>query len=298
MKIKKIIIFIIILVLIIILPTLIFFLSNLAFWPWNNYIFANSINKNLEKVFSKNELLKLKKADYYYRLGEYDKSLENYLKIDCKDDKVCFNLYHNIWNTYYKLSQNQIPDLEKISLLQKSLSYYSKALNIQFDQETKKNYDFVLEKLNELIKKTKEDSKQEEKPKQEESKSEEDKQENQDNKEQENKNDEESENKQTQENQNSENTNSWETQGNSQEQQNQTQIQPKWPSMKIDEEREDAKNKLSLEEQKQIENYIEWLKLDEQQNINLNKPQKSNDLFDILRDDFFFEWFDKNENWW
>lgn len=104
--------------------------------------------------------------------------------------------------------------------------------------------------------------------------------------------------KQTQENQNSENTNSLETQGKSQEQQNQTQIQPKWPSMKIDEEREDAKNKLSLEEQKQIEDYIEWLKLDEQQNINLNKPQKSNDLFDILRDDFFFEWFDKNENWW
>lgn len=152
MKIKNILYFLIIVIFIILLPSLIFYTSNLAFWPGNNYIFANNLNKKLEIFFKENNLLKLKKADFYYKLWEYEKALELYLQTDCKNEEKCFILYHNIWNTYYKLWELKEEKLKKITLWQKSLSFYLKALSIKKDDQTKKNYDFVLEKLQKLVK--------------------------------------------------------------------------------------------------------------------------------------------------
>lgn len=105
-----------------------------------------------------------------------------------------------------------------------------------------------------------------------------------------------------------------EKQENSQEQnknqeegkQEQEQIIPKWDSINIDENSQDAKNKLSKEEKQEIENYLKWLQEEEKQNIRLNKPKDEKTIFDIFSEDFFFkwfdnfffEWFDRNENDW
>lgn len=265
MKIKKIIIFLFILIFIILLPSLLFYVSNLAFWPGENYIFANNINKKLEKIFTKNDLLKLKKWDFYYKLWEYKDALEKYSQAKCLNNKTCFILNHNVWNTYYKLWEFEAEKLRKISLWQSSLSFYTKALNVKQDIQTKKNYDFVLEELRKLMKED-EEKKEEEK--------EEDKQSQEKNEKQDENNDQENNNEETE------------------------QITPKAESMKISEEHENAKESLTKEELEALEKYIESLKQEEKQNIELNKPKKSNDIFDILSDDFMFGDFDRNENDW
>lgn len=267
MKIKKIIIFLFILIFFILLPSLIFYISNLAFWPGKNYIFANNLNKKLEKIFPKNDLLKIKKADFYYKLWEYKKALELYSQVDCKNLENCFILYYNIWNTYYKLWDFEEEKLKKISLWQSSLSFYSKALNLKDDLETKKNYDFVLEKLRELMKK------------EEEKKEEEKKQEN---------NEKKDENK-TEENQEK-------LEKNDTKKQQEDKIQPKQDSIKINENSENASQELSKEEKDEIEKYIEQLKQEEKQNINLNKPKEEKSVFDILEEEFFFQDFDRRQN--
>ncbi len=278
MKIKNFLIFLSIIIFVLVFPSLVFFVSNLAFWPWWNYIFANNINKKLEKIFPNNSILKLKKWDYYYKLWEYDKALENYLKVNYQNNETCFTLNHNIWNTYYKLWDKIESKVDKISLWQKSLSFYSKALNIKQDLETKKNYDFVLEKLRELIKKTDEKPKEDKKDKEPEKKDEK------------NQTSSWSENKEKQGNPNENNK-------KQEDSQSQDQIVPKAPSVKIDEKSSEAKNKLSPWEKQEIENYMNSLKEEEKQNIDLNKPKEINDLFDILNNNFFTP-FDKNENWW
>ncbi len=282
MKIKKIIIWVFFVIFILLIPSFIFFLSNLAFWPWDNYVFANSINKKLEKIFPKNDLIKLKRADYFYKLWEFDKALEKYMELDCLNSENCFILNHNIANTYYKIWEFSL-DQKKLEYWQKSLSHYSKALDNKYNIETKKNYDFVLDKLNKLMEELR--KKEQEKPKPEseekqESQKEEKKQEQEEKKEQDS-------NTQKEDN---ENTQSWEEQ--------QEQVIPKWESLKIDETSEKLQKPLSNEDKQEIEKYIEQLKKEEEQNINLNKPKDNRDIFDIFEDDFFFEWFDKNENDW
>lgn len=282
MKIKKIIIWVFFVIFILLIPSFIFFLSNLAFWPWNNYIFANSINKKLEKIFPKNDLIKLKRADYFYKLWEFDKALEKYMELDCLNSENCFILNHNIANTYYKIWEFSL-DQKKLEYWQKSLSHYSKALDNKYNIETKKNYDFVLDKLNKLMEELR--KKEQEKPKPEEkqeSQKEEEKQESQ-------KEEKKEQDSNTQKEDN-ENTQSWEEQ--------QEQVIPKWESLKIDETSEKLQKPLSNEDKQEIEKYIEQLKKEEEQNINLNKPKDNRDIFDIFEDDFFFEGFDRNENDW
>lgn len=82
------------------------------------------------------------------------------------------------------------------------------------------------------------------------------------------------------------------------EKQEQEQIIPKWDSINIDENSQDAKNELSKEEKQEIENYLKWLQEEEKQNIRLNKPKEEKTIFDIFSEDFFFEWFYRNENDW
>jgi hypothetical protein len=94
MKIKRIIFLFFVFVFILLLPSIIFFVSNLFFQK--NFIFANNINKNLELVFKNNDLLKLKKADYYYKISEYEKAYEKYSEIDCNKKYICFILNHNL----------------------------------------------------------------------------------------------------------------------------------------------------------------------------------------------------------
>lgn len=269
MKIKNIVFFIVFVLSIILLPSMIFFMSNSTFW--NNFIFSNNINKSLESIFSENDLLKLKKADYYYKLWEYDKAFKKYLEIDCNNKDTCFILNHNIWNTAYKLWEN-LNNLDKLNLWQKSLSYYSKALNIKYDKKTKKNYDFVLNKLNDLIKEIK---KQDESKNNKENSNEEEKQKEQNNE------------KEQKQDKWSSDSNWWKEES----------VIPKMPSIQINNDKKKALEPLSEEEKTKLENYMKWLQEEEKQNIEFNKPQDDRDITKILEEDFFST-FDKNENDW
>lgn len=267
MKIKRIIFLFFVFVFILLLPSIIFFVSNLFFQK--NFIFANNINKNLELVFKNNDLLKLKKADYYYKISEYEKAYEKYSEIDCNKKYICFILNHNLWNTAYKIWE-KLNNLDKLNYWQKSLFYYSKALSIKYDEETKKNYDFVLEKLNKLKNEIKK--------------------ENLKNQSKDNwpKNDQNTKNNQSNE------SNDWQNKQNNWEK---NDVSPKWPSIKINDDTKKSYKPLSEEEKKQIEDYLKSLREEEKQNIELNKPQEDRDIFDILQEDFFTP-FDKKEDEW
>ncbi len=293
MKIKKTTLFILIIGFFLVLPSIIFFASNLAFWPWNNYIFSHNINKYLEKVFPKSEKLQLKRWDYYYRLSEYEKALQNYAQLDCKSDEICKVLYHNLGNTYYRLWEYSHNNNDKISFWQKALSTYQKSLKIQDEEKTRKNYEFVLKKLNELMEEIK--NQQEEKEEQEDEANNWEKQQNE--QENEETNWEKEQNEQTETEKSGEN--SWEN--TSEENQNNTwedTPQPRGPSIKIDENALQEAKPLTPEEKQAIELYIKELQEEEKSNVHLNKPRTQRDIFDILKEDFMFEDFGKNKNGW
>lgn len=262
MKIKiytKIIFFILFIV---VFPTIIFFVSNFIF-P-QNFIFSNSINNNLSNIFKNNNLLSFKKADYFYKMWDFDKALKKYSEIDCNNKNDCFILHYNIWNTYFKSWEN-LNNWDKLDAWQKSLSYYWKALHIYTDIETKKNYNFVFEKVTQLKQKIKKEQSKEKN--QEKSEIPEEKN---DNKEQEEKNT---------------------------EPPKEESMIPKTPSMEISNNKEKSHIPLTEEEKKEITKYLETLKEEEKQNIELNKPQLYEDIYDILEKDFS-PWFWENEKDW
>lgn len=270
MKIKRCIFLLISLLFIILLPSIVFFVSNLSFS--NNFIFANNINKNLEIIFKNNDLLKVKKADYFYKMWEYEKAYKKYNEIKCENKDLCFIINHNIWNTTYKIWE-KLNNLDKLNFWQKSLSYYLKALEFKYDKQTKKNYDFVSDKLNKLKQEIKkENKKQEEKQDGKNEKWDSDKKENQNNNEQ----------------------NNWEEKKNENQNEN---VTPKWPSMNIDDDKNISKKPLSKEEKKQLEDYIKWLKQEEKQNLEFNKLGEDRDIFDILQEDFFTPFDQKGNDW-
>ncbi len=287
MKIKKTFLWVFIILFFLVLPSWIFFVSNLAFWPGNNYIFAHSLNKYLAKIFPENEKIQLKKGDYYYRFWEYKKALEQYTKIDCKTDLICSILYYNLGNTYYRLWENTPQITDKLWFWQQALSVYQKALQILEDEKTRKNYEFVLKKMNEFIDEMKKKQELEKQPPQQEPS-----QENQDTQEN------DSPQPNTEELQD-ENNNTWEEKSQSpQPNTSDNQIQPRWPSMKIDENALDTVPELTQEQKEEIQKYIEKLQQEEKNNIHLNKPREQKDIFDILRDDFMFEWMKQNQSGW
>ena len=276
MKIKRILAYIIIIILFIVLPSVVFLWENIAFWPLNNFIFAQNINKNLLKIFPNNNNLLLKSWDYNYRLGNYDKALENYLKINCGYLKDCFILYHNTANSYYKLWEIQKDTTKKTILWINSLSFYQKALDIKNDKETKYNYDFVLKKLKDLTNPNQEQEKKQ---------PEEEKQQQEQDNEQEEKNKQEGK----------------EDKGiDWQQQEQEDQIQPKWDSFKIDKNALNQWDELSQEEKEILKWYIQKLKQEEKQNIKLNKEWQifNDDLNDFFNNPLDFDDFKDKWSWW
>lgn len=288
MKIKKTSFFLWIILFFLLLPTWIFFLSNLAFWPWDNYIFSNNMNVYLEKIFPKNEKIQLKRWDYYYRLWEYEKALQKYVKINCKTQEICFSLSYNLGNTYYKLWEKSLSPNEKISFWQKALSSYQKALEVKEDDHARKNYEFVLKKLNELMDEIQQNIQSNQNQNQPNETQKSDPQEN---------NSQQEESDKTQEEQEQQ-ENSQES-GEQEQPQNQTdETQPRGPSIKIDENAIDETTKLTPDQKEAIEKYIENLQQEEKNNIHLNKPREQRDIYDILREDFMFEDLNKNQSGW
>lgn len=133
-------------------------LGNHFFSYWNfskatsYYLKSNS----KESIFNK--------ANTLYKEKKYLESNEKYLSIFTPEkNEFYFKLNHNIGNNYYKLSlDNKQKEKE---YLEQSVTYYTNALDIRYDEETKKNLEFVMNKLKEI--KEKEQKKKQEEQKKE-----------------------------------------------------------------------------------------------------------------------------------
>lgn len=124
-----------------------------AFWDYlydkNDYI--NAI-KYYDYAWNKESVYN--KANAYYKQKKYEDSIKEYMSILWNDSsKLDFSLNHNIANNFYRLWEAKNQSEQKIKSREKSVEYYRNALNINYDEETKKNLEFVLKKLEEEKKK-------------------------------------------------------------------------------------------------------------------------------------------------
>ena len=103
--------------------------------------------KSFEKSKSANSFYNLWNS--YYKKKDYKNAIENYLlSWNIWNDNIKFSSFHNLWNSYYRYWKQD--EKTKLENFLNSVSYYEKALKIKNDEETKKNRDFVLEKIKEL----------------------------------------------------------------------------------------------------------------------------------------------------
>lgn len=267
MKIKYLILLFLILLF---LPTIFLIIWNTSFYFWN-FVSRKNILKNLENIFWWE--YNLQEWNIYYRYGDFENAIKNYEKYNCKND--CNIKYHNLWNSYYRLWEKEENLEKKIYFYLKSVLSYEEALNIKFDEQTKFNHDFVLEKLKEL-QKEQENKKQK---KNEWDKNNKDKKGNWNNNEN-----------------NKENQNSDEKKWNNQQENNQQEpkLQPKWPTIDISKDYQRWLKKLDENEKQMLEEYLKQLKEEEKQNRTLNNKKQNQDIFDILR----WQFFEDFDDWW
>ena len=196
---------------------LIFIISNYKIFLWNYFLIKANENYNND-IFT-------------WALELYDESLK-YLSWS--------NTFHNTWNAFYKLWENEVSLENKIDYYEKSLNSYEKVLKTDADNnteeniDTKFNYEFVKKKLEEL--KEKEEEKKDDNSKEDNEKEDEDKIE---------ENQEENEDK---------------SDKNSEENENLSE------NNLTDEDKEYIKKKLTDIEVNNIEKYLEWLKNEEESN--------------------------------
>lgn len=105
-----------------------FSLANDDFWKYNQWNISY-VNK-----------------DFFWAINNYE-SLLNTKKIN-----LLFYASHNLWNSYYRIWEKLEWEQQKW-FYEKAINYYSGALSIKYDNETKANLDFVLNKLQEEEKK-------------------------------------------------------------------------------------------------------------------------------------------------
>lgn len=218
-----------------------------------------------------------------YKKQNYKDAISNYSKMTEKNDENIFNKSHNLWNAFYKLWEAEKDDNKKIELWKNSVSSYKKALTLNVNinkDETNKNYLFVLEKLKKLEEKKKKEE-EERKKKEEEAKKKEEQKKQEWNKsgsgtseawkEWEQKNEWEN---WKQENQNSVWWKTWTNQG--------TWFSNLWWSGSESE-------KLTEEEKKELEQYIQYLKDFNKQNQQFlrNGTNKPNTMDDMINNFFW-----------
>lgn len=117
---------------------------------WNRYFMLWEYSKSkvyFEKV--KGETWKYNLANSHYKSWSYKDSLSNY-KLDCTDWINCFKINNNLWNTYFRIWEKSSNFEEIENLLNKSIDYYREALSINYDKETEKNLEYVLDYLKKL----------------------------------------------------------------------------------------------------------------------------------------------------
>lgn len=272
-----------------------FFLDNKVnnyFENWSYYLSYNYYSKKSWETDIFNQ------ANSLYKLNVFSDSLVKYLSLENSQTfKNKYDLFYNIWNNYYRLWEKLSFFDEKLKNYNKALEYYLMAKEIKPTSKVIHNYDFVLNKINEL--KDKENNKD---------KSENDNlnskpnptpkpkpnnipnnNQNQEQKAQNNDNTDTNESKENNQNNTQENSwsvNSWWDEVNFENSQN-------WDWLYLT---EDLKQRL-LEEQKRLleeQQKYQW-QIFKQDNIK----NKTNDIFDSILNDQIFEksFWDESKDW-
>ncbi len=242
-----------------------------------------------------------------YKQWKYEDSIKTYLSILWTwKNELNFRLNHNLWNAYYRFWEKQTNINLKKWYWEKAVTYYQKALKIKYDEQTKDNLEFVLNKLKDL--KNQKNNKQQQK--------------------QQNKNWQKKDNKQQTQNQNWQKKNSQNKQGQWKKQENKNwkknSSSKNWQKQWEKKENKSAQwnwnkskagkknwaqtawrqqNKPQTPEQKQqaqmmkaLQEYQKNLKLQQKRNMQnygkVYQPPRSNDPFD----DPFFTWMPKQNN--
>ncbi len=188
-------------------------------------------------------------------------------------------LFHNLWNAFFKLWESMIKKDDIIKYRKESLLFYERSLELEERQKTRENYEFVKSKLQEL--------------------------------EDEDKSEEEKDDTQKQNGsgkQNSEEKKEWDEKDEKEKNSNEKQ-QEQWENSDSTQNARAEKYKLSWneklesitnEEEKAIQDYIENLKQQQQQNqqfFNKRSDDTNKDIIDSILEDWFN--FDNNfDNWW
>lgn len=90
------------------------------------------------------------KANSLYKQKKYKESIMEYKSIlITQKNKLNFKINHNIWNALYRIWELEEENSKKIKNREDSIKYYVDALNIVYNEETKKNLDFILNKIKE-----------------------------------------------------------------------------------------------------------------------------------------------------
>lgn len=136
-----------------------FFLKSFYFnYLWEYYYDKNDLEKskiNFEKANSESSIYNL--WNLYYKSYDYDLAIKNYESIlNTNSKSLLFKLNHNLWNSYFRMWEIDIEN--SLDYFNTSASFYNDALKIYFNEETKNNFEFVIEKIKELEKNVKEES--------------------------------------------------------------------------------------------------------------------------------------------
>ncbi len=127
-----------------------------------NYFIFEQINKYYDdwkydlsyKNFSqrKDVISVFNSSNSLYKLKKYEEALKSYLSLENIDFPYKNILFYNIWNTYYRIWEQQKSNAKKYWYYEKSLGYYDKSLWEKYTKDAKDNYDFVKSKLDSINK--------------------------------------------------------------------------------------------------------------------------------------------------
>lgn len=247
-----------------------YFLWNYYNYLWNTYYgnskyFTALKYHNKSYKYTKNDNILYNIWNDYYKIWDYENSLEQYKKMS-KSDSLEFDKLHNLWNLFYRLGEKYINN--SINFWTDSLNSYKEALLIKNEEKTRKNYEFVLDKLNNLLKE--EETKETEEEKKEE-----------------NLEKEKSEEEQEQWD------NEWQENNNSNNEQRDEKYKLDWKTESIE---------LTWKQREELKQYEKYLKAIEANNqIFFNKKgENNNSELEKLRNDFAWDpFFDSVfDDWW
>jgi len=121
---------------------------------YNNFLGINLYNKKwyneAVKYFEKSHSIEgiYNKGNALYKQKVYSWALKEYKSILWKEKtNINFKLNYNIWNSFYRVWEWEKDSNLKIKNWEEAIKYYRDTLNIKYDNEAKKNLEFVLLKL-------------------------------------------------------------------------------------------------------------------------------------------------------